>query len=143
MVLQKSLQTERSIIDVRWPNFILLSVIILSFYLQVFPLLNHGNLERIWIIYFKFCKFLLYLPPWTKTRLLLEIFSSRYNFEVGYSSEKTLQYSFCAQIPSPPSYPFFRSFCVCIFFSLCVFFIYSYSTIFTLCIVWVRNKLYK
>ena len=53
--MQKLLQIEGSIIDVRWLNFILLSVIILSFMLQVFsPLLNNGNLKRNRINYFKF-----------------------------------------------------------------------------------------
>ena len=40
-----------------------------------FPLLNNGNLKRIRINYFKFCKFLLYLPPWTKNRTLVRKFS--------------------------------------------------------------------
>ena len=40
----------------------------------LFPLLNNGNLKRIRINYFKFCKFLLYLPPWTKNRTLVKNF---------------------------------------------------------------------
>ena len=41
----------------------------------LFPLLNNGNLKRIQINYFKFCKFLLYLQPWAKNRTLVRKFS--------------------------------------------------------------------
>ena len=40
----------------------------------LFPLLKKGNLKRIRINYFKFYKFLLDLPPWTKTGFLLANF---------------------------------------------------------------------
>ena len=72
------------------------------------------------------------------------IFSSWYNFKVRDSSQKALQYSFCICFPSSPSYLFFHWFCVRIYFSLCVFiYIYSYSIVFTLCIVWMKNKTNK
>ena len=41
----------------------------------LFPNLINGNLKSIRINYFKFCKFLLYLPPWTKNRILVRKFS--------------------------------------------------------------------
>ena len=92
----------------------------------LFPLLNNGNLKRIRLNYFKFCKFLLYLPPWrNKPDSCYNIFISWYNFKVRDSSQKNLQYSFCTPIPSPQSYLFFSLIlCVHLFFSLCVFFIF-------------------
>ena len=66
---------------------------------DLFSLLNNGKLNRIWINYFKFCKFFLVrkfsVPDIT---LKLEIL------------HRKLQYSFCVLIPSPSSYPFFLLF---------------------------------
>ena len=98
--------------------------------------------SRIQINYLKFCKFLQFLPPWTNNRPLVKKFSVpdiTLKLEILHRQLSSTAYARLS--PHHRLICFFHWFCVYIlYFSLC-FCIYSYSTIFTLCIVWVINKL--
>ena len=111
---------------------------------SLLPPLNNDNLKRIRINYFKFCKFLLYLPPWTKYRTLVRTFSiPDITLKLEILHRKISSTASARLSPHHRLIRFFVEF-VCVFVFLFVFFyIYSYSTIFTLCIVWVKNKINK